>query len=963
MQTIKDSLRTTHEFENLNKFATCHPDATVSLIDDSGIDTRNGRGIVDALERIVLDQLDKVAFLKAVKAFEPILGPNVEATFRKDFIDALTKDAQIETERRLKRGPIHSLWGVSPIINLRSSVEADRLLGNISHSIVFETYRITRDFDINLESHQEWVLDESDDTYLLLHWCVFAWALIRYDFFHFYNDRGILEPRLNYGKPYFGIKLEELQLLNAAGKRLYTYIYGADHRRRQVTLSTGPINFCMDCPDPGKYCLCDDATGERMLDSIDMHATAMLACGVGQLQIPRCRVLNYLVIDVDACPPRYMEAPRDRPLRVAHVPNHPHFKGTKYALDAVERLQREGIQIEFMLKSDMSNEETLEFMGAADVVLDQLIGGSFGQTAVEAMTLGKPVISYVRDDVMLPGLQDGVPVINANPDTIYEVLRRLAENPEELPAIGRQSRKYAEKYLRIEAMAAELAKLYIDTGGISFRSSIIFQIKILQFRWKCKQKIMTKHTVHFVLKQKVYKLIPKLKNGLRRGVKFLKNGLRFFKNNFLFLFDKFVNIILSCAAILGRRATKKRLAKGHPRSLWGVTPILTLPLKSRCDRMLGLKSESLVFQTYYTSSKFDINLSKVTSRFSSAFVLRIWFKLVLAWALLRYDVFHYFYDRGILPPDGPTEPDQLLMIGIHERELDLLQRAEKRLYCYTYGADVRSRNRTVSLGKYHLCMDCPALGRYCVCSERGAMANFDRIRPSARAMLATTDNINDVPECRPFHYWALDLDRIPYVGVTRTNGPLIVGHAPNHAHFKGTRFLEAAVLELKEEGVDIELRMVTGVPNEKVIEIFAEADVIADQFILGGYGYTLLEGMARGKPVLCFFRNPQWIIAPEECPVIQTDPDGLKERLLWCVRNRDSLNDIGRKGRLYVVKYYSIPSVAARLGELYLETADFPSCTEHLVRKGINNARQAAEKMFIQNEQTVTGDNGDRYVN
>ena len=35
--------------------------------------------------------------------------------------------------------------------------------------------------------------------------------------------------------------------------------------------------------------------------------------------------------------------------------------------------------------------------------------------------------------------------------------------------------------------------------------------------------------------------------------------------------------------------------------MWGVTPILTLPLLARCDRLLGLRSESLVFTTYYTT--------------------------------------------------------------------------------------------------------------------------------------------------------------------------------------------------------------------------------------------------------------------------------------------------------------------------------------------------------------------------
>jgi glycosyltransferase involved in cell wall biosynthesis len=418
-----------------------------------------------------------------------------------------------------------------------------------------------------------------------------------------------------------------------------------------------------------------------------------------------------------------------------------------------------------------------------------------------------------------------------------------------------------------------------------------------------------------------------------------------FPHNLISFLNQSCDRLLEFATLLGRWATRRRLAKGRPRSLWGVTPILTLPIKARCDRLLGLKSNSIVFTTYHVSSHFDINLTKPTAYITTRapYLVHIWCKLVLAWALLRYDIFHFFYDRGILIPDNPTEPDQRLMIGINEQELSLLDRADKRLYCYTYGSDVRSRERTLALGPYNCCMDCPEPGRFCICSDAGSRKNIERIRPHAKALLATTDNVNDVDGSRLFHYWALDLDRIAYIGVTRNDGPLVVAHAPNHAAFKGTRFLERAVAQLNEEGVNIELRMVSGVSNEKVLQIFADADVIADQFIAGGYGYTLLEGLARGKPVLCFLRNPKWIAAPEECPVIKTDPEHLVDTLRWCVDFRHELPRLGQRGRLYVEKYYSIPAIAARLGELYLETAGFPKMTEEFLRKGIKNANQTIQ--------------------
>ena len=59
--------------------------------------------------------------------------------------------------------------------------------------------------------------------------------------------------------------------------------------------------------------------------------------------------------------------------------------------------------------------------------------------------------------------------------------------------------------------------------------------------------------------------------------------------------------ILQACIASARRTGDRRLAAGRGRTLWGITPILTLPLKSRCDQALGFKSETLVFTTYFIS--------------------------------------------------------------------------------------------------------------------------------------------------------------------------------------------------------------------------------------------------------------------------------------------------------------------------------------------------------------------------
>lgn len=385
-------------------------------------------------------------------------------------------------------------------------------------------------------------------------------------------------------------------------------------------------------------------------------------------------------------------------------------------------------------------------------------------------------------------------------------------------------------------------------------------------------------------------------------------------------------MLLSGAALrmsifVGRQLTRRRLAIGRPRSLWGVTPILTLPLKARCDRALGISSESFVLKNYHVTNAFDWNLKRLAekgpvARFPLARFKVSLLRLFLSWALLRYDIFHYFADRGVLPPDG--------RYGIGAFELDVLRRAGKRLYVFAYGADVRTREKTLALGGWNFCRDCSDPGKYCLCDDRSGEAILKRISDSATATVALGDMLAYLPGARHIAYWPIDHERMTYVGVRNHEGPLRIVHAPNHMHFKGTRYLEEALARLKARNVELELVIVSGVPNEEVLKLIAEADILADQFIGGAYGYTALEGLARGKPVLTYVRDRSLTIAPEECPFINATPDTLEDVLTWCVHNRALLPQIGRQGRSYVERHHSIPAVAARFARLYIETADLP---------------------------------------
>ena len=163
-------------------------------------------------------------------------------------------------------------------------------------------------------------------------------------------------------------------------------------------------------------------------------------------------------------------------------------------------------------------------------------------------------------------------------------------------------------------------------------------------------------------------------------------------------------------------------------------------------------------------------------------------------------------------------------------------------------------------------------------------------------------------------YWPIDLEHYqPRYPASDGMRPIRIVHAPNHRHFKGSRFLVEAVDHLKEQGFPLELVLVEGVPNLEAKEIYEEADIIADQFIIGFHGYFALEGMALGKPVLCYIREEEYLIDPEECPIINCPAHSIETVLISLLKNPSSLHTLGRAGREYVEKYHSIEAFTGRL--------------------------------------------------
>ncbi len=148
----------------------------------------------------------------------------------------------------------------------------------------------------------------------------------------------------------------------------------------------------------------------------------------------------------------------DRPLRLLHAPNHKAIKGTRFVEEAVNALAREGLPVELVVVQKVSNDEIRRILDTVDVVVEQLIIGWYGIFALEAMAMGRPVVTYIDPKLeqlyRVAGLlrESELPVVRCDPFTVKETIRALALGACDLEDLSKRSRQYVLDHHSLESV-------------------------------------------------------------------------------------------------------------------------------------------------------------------------------------------------------------------------------------------------------------------------------------------------------------------------------------------------------------------------------------------------------------------------------------------------------------------------------------------------------------------------------
>jgi glycosyltransferase involved in cell wall biosynthesis len=289
------------------------------------------------------------------------------------------------------------------------NVQALRRKGVDARLVVFERYR--------LHPEADWSLDRGEG--FLRRQLVQARALARLlpqtDVFHFYFALTLVPKSLQF------------PILRAAHKRSVMHFLGSDIRGKR----------------PAELAWAARA-GARIVGSYD--ATRW---------VPEAEVVppGIDLRDYTPVPPSDTRKPV-----VLHAPSNRRRKGTEHVIAACEQLA-----LELEIVEGLHHDEARRRYARAEIVVDQLNAGWYGLFAIEAMALGKPVVTFLHEEAIArteDAFGTTVPIVSATAETLTAHLRPLVEDGDYRRRVSVASREYVERVHDADQVADRLLDIY-----------------------------------------------------------------------------------------------------------------------------------------------------------------------------------------------------------------------------------------------------------------------------------------------------------------------------------------------------------------------------------------------------------------------------------------------------------------------------------------------------------------------
>ncbi|MBL3699721.1 glycosyltransferase [Leucobacter luti] len=240
------------------------------------------------------------------------------------------------------------------------------------------------------------------------------------------------------------------------------------------------------------------------------------------------------------------------------------------------------------------------------------------------------------------------------------------------------------------------------------------------------------------------------------------------------------------------------------------------------------------------------------------------------------------------------------------RQVAQLQAAGLKIAIVGHGTDVRLPSRHAELHKWSYFhtdewVD-PALVETVVAKNLKLIADLN-----VPTFVSTAGLLLDLPDA---HFLGVIIDPEKWAN----SEPLLardrlkVVHAPTNPIAKGTTLIAPIAQRLHDEGL-IEYVELRGIPNDQMPAVFADADVVLDQFRAADYGVAACETMASGRIVLAHVSDQVRAEVEQRAgmplPIPETTPDTVEATLRDIAARRDHYRAIAAQGPEFVRRLHS----------------------------------------------------------
>lgn len=352
------------------------------------------------------------------------------------------------------------IWGPEAIINNKYWSEAMRAAGYASKTLMTQVSRINKkeDFDLYFSDVTPQWIPFRKLRKILGPLFAFLYLLKNASVVHFPFTGGPLgcSP----------LRKLEASLLRGAGIRIVILPYGGDaYCFSQVVDPSFRNALLINYPEMA----CKEEEIRRHIKFWTKHADGMLTGflidGMGRWDVP---INNMIAIDTVLWQTRstYSKANgQNGRVRVLHTPNHRGAKGTEFLVEAVSRLQKEGLQVELVLMENVPNDQVRARMQEVDILSDQFIATAYALSAIEGMASGLPVMSNLEHEAYTRlfrryAFLDECPILSTTPESLTDNLRLLVMDPKLREELGRAGRAYVEKYHSYEMAQYLFGSIY-----------------------------------------------------------------------------------------------------------------------------------------------------------------------------------------------------------------------------------------------------------------------------------------------------------------------------------------------------------------------------------------------------------------------------------------------------------------------------------------------------------------------